>query len=185
MTTLVGYASRYGATRGIAERIADTLASLGHPAQARPVHAVGDLARYDAFVIGSAAYMGSWLREAREFVRINQKMLTTRPVWLFSSGPLGAATTDAKGRDVLVTSEPKEFAEFREAVSPRATRVFFGALNPGKLSFSHRAARLIPAARVLMPEGDFRNWADIDAWATSIASELAGVLEPALAGVGR
>ena len=122
MTTLVGYASRYGATRGIAERIADTLASLGHPAQARPVQAIGDLARYDAYVIGSAAYMGSWLREAREFVRINQKLLT-----------------------------------------------------------SHRAARLIPAARVLMPEGHFRNWADIDAWATSIPSELVGVLEPALA----
>jgi menaquinone-dependent protoporphyrinogen oxidase len=181
MTTLVGYASRYGATRGIAERIADTLASAGHPAQARPVQAVGDLVRYDSYVIGSAAYMGSWLREAREFVRINQRLLTTRPLWLFSSGPLGTATTDAKGRDVLVTSEPKEFAEFREALSPRATRVFFGALNPGKLRFSHRAARLIPAARALMPEGDFRNWADIDAWATSIASELTGVLEPALA----
>ena len=180
MTTLVGYASRYGATQGIAERIADTLASAGHRAQARPVQAVGDLARYDAYVIGSAAYMGSWLREARDFVRINQKLLTARPVWLFSSGPLGTATTDAKGRDVLLTSEPKEFAEFREAVSPRATRVFFGALNPGTLGFSHRAAQLIPAARVLMPAGDFRNWADIDAWAASIASELARLLEPAL-----
>lgn len=181
MTTLVGYASRYGATRGIAERIADMLASAGQPAQVRPVRAVGDIARYDAYVIGSAAYMGSWLREAREFVRINQELLTARPVWLFSSGPLGTLTTDAKGHDVLVTSEPKEFAEFRETISPRATRVFFGALNASKLGFPHRAARLIPAARVLMPEGDFRNWTDIDGWAASIASELARVLEPALA----
>ena len=75
MATLVGYASRYGATRGIAERIADTLASAGHPAQARPVQAVGDLVRYDSCVIGSAAYMGSWLREAREFVRIQPEVV--------------------------------------------------------------------------------------------------------------
>jgi menaquinone-dependent protoporphyrinogen IX oxidase len=36
MTTLVVYASKYGATQGIAERIADKLVLSGHPAQARP-----------------------------------------------------------------------------------------------------------------------------------------------------
>jgi len=163
MTTLVVYASKYGATQGIAERIADKLVSSGHPAQARPVKAAGDLLSYDAYVVGSAAYMGSWLKEAAEFVRSNQALLVTRPVWLFSSGPLGTATKDAKGRDLLVTSEPKEFTEFAEAIEPRATRVFFGALNPSKLGLAHRAARRLPAARPLLPEGDFRNWTAIDA----------------------
>jgi menaquinone-dependent protoporphyrinogen oxidase len=31
----------------------------------------------------------------------------------------------------------------------------------------------MPAARTLFPEGDFRNWNDIDAWATGIARALA------------
>jgi menaquinone-dependent protoporphyrinogen oxidase len=30
----------------------------------------------------------------------------------------------------------------------------------------------MPAARTLFPEGDFRNWNDIDAWAISIALAL-------------
>jgi menaquinone-dependent protoporphyrinogen oxidase len=178
MTTLVAYASRYGATQGIAERIAERLVLSGHPAQARPVKAAGDLLSYDAFAVGSAAYMGSWLKEATEFMRSNQVLLATRPVWLFSSGPLGAASKDAEGRDVLVTSEPKEFNEFREAIKPRAARLFFGALNPSKLGLSHRTFRRIPAGRRLLPEGDFRDWTVVDAWADSIAVELDRVTVP-------
>jgi menaquinone-dependent protoporphyrinogen oxidase len=88
---------------------------------------------------------------------------------------LGTATKDAKGRELLVTSEPKQFTEFKDAMNPRATRVLFGALNPSKLRFSHRATRRIPAARPLLSEGDFRNWAAIDDWAESIALELTRV----------
>jgi menaquinone-dependent protoporphyrinogen oxidase len=178
MTTLVAYASRHGATQGIAERISERLVSSGHPAQVRSIQAAGDLLSYDAYVIGSAAYMGSWLKEATEFVRSNQALLASRPAWLFSSGPLGGATQDAQGRDLLVTSEPNEFKEFREAIKPRDARVFFGALNPSNLTFSQRAFRRIPAGRTLLPEGDFRDWKGIDAWADGIALELEKVALP-------
>lgn len=174
MNILVAYASKYGATQGIAERIAEKLVTSGLAAQARPVKTVGELAGYDAYVIGSAAYMGSWLNEAAEFVRRNQAVLAMKPVWLFSSGPLGTAARDAQGRDLLVTSEPKEFAEFKETIKPHGTRVFFGALDPGKLGFRDRAMRTLPAGRALFPEGDFRDWPDIDAWAAGIAVELTG-----------
>jgi hypothetical protein len=40
MKTLVAYATRHGATAGIAERIAATLTESGRPAQARPVEEV-------------------------------------------------------------------------------------------------------------------------------------------------
>jgi menaquinone-dependent protoporphyrinogen oxidase len=177
MTVLVAYASKHGATQGIAERIAQTLVAAGQGAEARPVKASGDLAGYDAFVIGSAAYMGSWLKEAVEFVRHNQAILATRPVWLFSSGPLGTALTDAQGRDVMVASEPKEFAEFKETISPRGQRVFFGALNISRLGIADRLVTKLPAARAagLFPEGDFRDWEAIGAWAENIAHELAPV----------
>jgi menaquinone-dependent protoporphyrinogen oxidase len=124
-----------------------------------------------------ARFFGS--KGAAEFVRGNQALLATRPVWLFSSGPLGTASMDDKGWELLVLSEPKEFKEFNEAIKPRGVRVFFGALNPSRLGFSRRAARLIPAARAVLPEGDFRDWAAIDGWAESIASELARLLVPA------
>ena len=48
---------------------------------------------------------------------------------------------DAQGRDLLVVAEPKEIAEFREAINPRDHRVFFGAFDPKKLGFKDRTGR--------------------------------------------
>jgi menaquinone-dependent protoporphyrinogen oxidase len=56
MRVLIVYASRYGSTQGIAERIAATLRRQGVETTVTPVHDAGDPAGYDAVVIGSAAY---------------------------------------------------------------------------------------------------------------------------------
>ncbi|HEY8653187.1 MAG TPA: hypothetical protein VIL87_08840 [Dermatophilaceae bacterium] len=45
-------------------------------------------------------------------------------------------------------------------------------LDPGRLTFAEKTLRKLPAARAMMPEGDFRDWTEIDAWARSIAEEL-------------
>jgi menaquinone-dependent protoporphyrinogen oxidase len=172
MNVLVAYASKYGATRDIAERLADRLRAAGLEAQAQPVTTVGDLSGYGAFVIGSAAYLGHWLKDATAFVRRNGALLASQPTWLFSSGPLGTEPTDAQGRDLRLPAEPKEFAELKETIKPIGSRVFFGALDPGTLGFRDRAMRALPAGRALFPEGDFRDWPDIDAWAAAIAVEL-------------
>ena len=175
MRTLVAYASKYGATGRIAERIAERLQAFGLDAEARPVQQLADLSGYEAFVIGSAAYVGHWQPEAVEFVRRNRVALADRPTWLFSSGPLGTEATDAEGRDLRVASEPKEIAGFREAILPRDHHVFFGALNPSKLGLRDRAIRTLPAGRALLPEGDFRDWREIATWADGIAGELAPI----------
>jgi menaquinone-dependent protoporphyrinogen oxidase len=172
MTTLVGYSSKYGATQGIAERIAARLRDTGHDATALPLASVGDPANYDSFVIGSSVYAGSWRRDARDFVRRHRDMLAGAPVWLFSSGPLGTSKTDAQGRDQLTEAEPRQFATYRESLRPRALQVFFGAFDPAKLSRSDRLIMRIPALKDLMPTGDFRDWAAIDAWADDIGREL-------------
>jgi hypothetical protein len=51
---LVAYASKHGATQGIAERIAETLTAAGLEAEARSVQAAGELSGHEAFVIGRA-----------------------------------------------------------------------------------------------------------------------------------
>lgn len=101
-------------------------------------------------------------------------MLAERPVWLFSSGPLGTKATDDQGRDLLTVTKPKELADFREAINPRGHQVFFGALDAKKLGFLHRLMFNLPANRdrKLFPDGDFRDWNAIDAWAGKIAKEL-------------
>ena len=176
MRVLVAYASRHGATQGIAERIAETLRSAGLEADVRPAHSIKDLATYDAFVIGSAAYMFHWLKDATQLVRRNRSVLRERPVWLFSSGPVGSEPLNKDGVDQKVAAVPREMPELQELVSARGHRVFFGVyLRDRKPSgLAERFMSLMPAMEGL-PEGDFRDWPEIDAWAIEIARELAGV----------
>jgi len=174
MRVLVAYASRHGATQGIAERIADTLRAARLEAEARPAASVSSLAGYDAFVIGSAAYMFHWERDALGFVRRNRAAVAGKPVWLFSSGPLGTEPLDAEGRDQKVTAVPKEIPELRGSVGARDHRVFFGAYHRDRKphGLAERFVALMPAARDALPEGDFRDWPEIEAWAAEIAHEL-------------
>lgn len=172
MKVLVVYASRYGATKGIAERIAETIVRDGHDAEAVEARAAVKVDGYDAFVVGSAAYVGSWMKEATEFVRGNEAALARKPVWLFSSGPIGTDKVDAKGRDVREAATPKQFAEFEASIHPRDHHVFFGALDPAKFGFAHRAFYALPASRKLLVEGDFRDWSEVEGWAHAIAAAL-------------
>jgi menaquinone-dependent protoporphyrinogen oxidase len=174
MHVLVGYATRHGATRGIAERIGARLREAGLESDVRPVAEVRDVAAYDAFVIGGAAYMFHWLKDATEFVKRHRTVLAERPVWLFSSGPLGTDAVDEKGRDVLDTTVPKEFPELRGLVHPRGEQVFFGAWDPAypAVGMAEKLVRRMPAMKEAMPAGDFRDWPAIDAWADEIAAGL-------------
>jgi menaquinone-dependent protoporphyrinogen oxidase len=174
MDVLVTYASRHGATAGIAERIAAGLRSAGLHTEVKPVTEVADVATYDAFVIGGATYMFHWLKDATAFVKRHRTTLTERPVWLFSSGPLGTDPIDKEGRDVLDTSRPKEFEELIALLRPRGERVFFGAWDPDAppVGIAERLMHLAPAGKDALPAGDFRDWPAIDAWAAEIAAEL-------------
>jgi len=169
---LVAYASKHGATRGMAERVGERLAADGREVRVLPFSNVATPAAYSAFVLGSAVYLGKWRKEAGDFVRQNSALLATRPVWLFCSGPLGAATMDEQGRDVLEKSRPAEFAEFGKSVRPRDLTVFYGALDPHQRDGASWLLRRLPAGRKLLPEGDFRDWDAIDAWAGRIARDL-------------
>jgi menaquinone-dependent protoporphyrinogen oxidase len=160
---LVGYASKHGSTHEIAEFIAARLRESGLAVETLRMASLSPEQPYDAAVLGSGIYYGSWLGDAVEFVRHNQAELGRRPVWLFSSGPLGAHVEDAE-------EQPKDIASLREAIHPRGHEVFFGALDRSRLSFPERM--IVKGVRA--PEGDFRDWARIEDWARGIAGELAG-----------
>ncbi len=174
---LVVYASRHGATRGIAERIAATLRQTGAEVTLQPAGRADKPAGYAAVILGSALYYFRWLKEATGFVRRHRDVLAQRPVWLFSSGPLGTATIDERGNDVRAAAGPKDLAELQSAIAPRDHRVFFGAFDPqsAPVGLLERVVRLLPAARAAFPVGDFRDWREIDAWVGDIARALAPV----------
>jgi menaquinone-dependent protoporphyrinogen oxidase len=175
MRVLVAYASRYGATQGIAERIAAQLNVEGLAAVAASVTTDPDVIAYDAFVIGGAAFYGKWQKEVHEFVARHESVIANHPTWFFSSGPVGPNALDDKGRDQKTMAIPTDFADFRDTIHPRGERVFFGAFDAAKVPILTRAIRLMPAARKVLPEGDFRDWADIDGWAKEIAASLVPV----------
>ena len=169
MRALVAYSSKYGATKGIAERIGERLRTRGLDvvvARCRDVH---DPSGYDAYIVGSATYAFNWRKDARKFVKRNATLLTGRPTWLFSSGPVGTDRVDKDGNDVLVGAAPKQFAEFEELVHPRGKQVFFGAYDPEKIRGVDRMVAWMPAIHDLLPAGDFRDWDAIDGWADSVA----------------
>lgn len=169
MQVLVIYGSRLGATRGIAERIATRLREDRLEVTVQPASGAVAFTDADAFVIGSGVYGGHWVKEAAEYVRKHRAVLVHRPVWLFSSGPVGDLAT----RHTPV--EPKEVAGLRAMVNPREHRVFFGALDRSMVGGSTLgfAERLI--AKTMVPEGDYRDWRAIESWAANIARELARV----------
>jgi menaquinone-dependent protoporphyrinogen oxidase len=174
MNILVAYATRHGSTAGIAERIAATLCAQDLPAEARPVGEVTDLEPYDAVIIGGAAYMFHWLKDATTFAKRHREELRRRPVWLFSSGPLGTDLVDAEGRDVLTAGRPKEFDELVDLLQTRGEQVFFGAWDPDAppIGLGERMLRHMPASKDALPAGDFRDWPAIEAWAAKIAAGL-------------
>jgi menaquinone-dependent protoporphyrinogen oxidase len=157
----VVYASKHGATEGIARHIAERLRASGREVEVRAADAADDLGPPEAVVLGSAVYAGSWMKEAVAFSERHAGSLSGVPVWLFSSGPLGEDVDDEE-------PQPRQLPELEAALSPREHRVFFGALDRSKLGF---AERMIVKA-VKAPDGDYRDWDAIAAWADEIAASL-------------
>ena len=175
MTTprvLVTAASRHGATQEIAEVLARRLPespagrAAGLTAIALPVGHQPDPGHFTAVVLGSAVYAGRWLEPARTYTATRAATLRERPVWLFSSGPIGAPPFPA--------DDPYDAGPLAELSGAREHRVFPGRLDPARLGVGERA--MVTAMRA--PVGDFRDWGAVRAWADEIAEDLVRVPLP-------
>jgi menaquinone-dependent protoporphyrinogen oxidase len=160
MRVLVAVASRHGSTREIAGRLAARLEVGGHHVHNVEIGPATHVPGYDAYVVGSAVYAGRWLKPAREFLHLHAVEMRSRPVWLFSSGPLG----DHAAPDSAV-DHPEQLVAL---VGAHAHHVFTGRMFRSELG----AVERLMAGAVHAPEGDFRDWQDVDDWAGSIADEL-------------
>jgi menaquinone-dependent protoporphyrinogen oxidase len=166
----VAYATRYGATAGIAERIGEKLRQAGLEVDVLPVKNVTSLTSYAAAIVGSAVYAGQWRKEAAEFLQNQEAALAALPTWLFSSGPTG------EGDPVELMKGfrfPEGLQPVADRIRPREIAFFHGALDLQRLSLPEK----IIIKGIKAPVGDFRDWAAIDAWATAIASAV-GAAQP-------
>jgi menaquinone-dependent protoporphyrinogen oxidase len=165
MKILVTVASKHRSTLEIGQAVGRALASHGIAADVCPAAEVDTVAGYDAVILGSGVYAGNWLAPARDFITRCLGQLRERPVWLFSSGPMGDPP--------LPSGDPAGVAALIELVHPRGHRVFAGRLDSADLGFGEKL--IIKAVRA--PLGDFRDWPAIQAWADEIAAELGAIDE--------
>lgn len=164
-SVLVVYASKYGSTKGVAERIGARLSERGHRVEVRAVDQTDGVDTYGAVVFGSAVFNQRWMPEGEEFVRRNQAALTGRPVWLFSVGTFG----DHKRLiGPLMKREPKGIEELTGTIRPRDYRVFAAVINRHQRPLLSRLFYYALGGRL----GDNRDWPDIDGWAQHIGQTL-------------
>ncbi|KAA0923520.1 MULTISPECIES: flavodoxin domain-containing protein [unclassified Rhodococcus (in: high G+C Gram-positive bacteria)] len=175
MRILIATASRHGSTRELGQWLGSSLtARLADTATAATVDVrdaaeVDSIAEYDAVVLGSGVYMGRWLGDARSLVAREQSELETRPVWLFSSGPIGSGTP------------PTAKSKWSEASWAIEHKVFGGKLDRSTLSLFERAVvRMINAG-----DGDDRSRAEVDEWAGDIIGVLTKRLSPSTSAVDK
>lgn len=163
---LVAYASKYGATMEIAEKIGEVLCQAGLPAEVKPVDSVRDVDGYQAVILGSALYIGKWHKGAETFLKQHESSLAERAVWLFSSGPTGQGDPLE-----LIDGQrlPAGLQPLVERIRPREVAVFHGHINPHKMNWIEKWAI---KSLVKKPFGDFRDWEAITAWTKGIAGAL-------------
>jgi len=170
MRVLVSVASRHGSTAEIADKIGEVLKAAGIDADIRPPDQILGVAQYDGVILGSGVYAGRWLAPAKQLAERESAVLRSRPVWLFSSGPVGDPAKPA--------AEPVDVDLVRKWTDAIDHRVFPGKLDRQELGFGERAIVLAVHAA----EGDFRQWEDVAAWAAGIVQTLQA---PPVSGVAR
>lgn len=160
MNVLVAVASRHGSSLQIGEVIATTLRARGLTADMLRVEDVASLDGYDAVVLGSSVYAGHWLRRARVFADTFEAELVRRPLWLFSSGPVGDPPKPMEN--------PAEIAALVKRFGARSHRLFGGRIEGDELGLAEKAL----VALVRAPYGDYRPWSDISVWSEGMAADL-------------
>ncbi|NMR30621.1 flavodoxin domain-containing protein [Crystallibacter degradans] len=173
MRILIGYASQSGSTAEIAEWMAAVL-QQDHNVDVLEIGQIGSLDNYEAVVLGSAIHSQSWLPAAAEFVHGHAGALRTKPIWLFSVGMSDGLPRPL--RKLAKTAQDKRIAlAFRDKIQPRSHRVFSGVC---------RAEQLPRPGRMLFVAGgghfgDYRDRAEIEAWAREISRALIAGAYPA------
>lgn len=160
MRIVVTAASMHGSTAQIADAIGEQLTAAGHDVHVQVPEVVRDLDGIDAVVLGSAEYAGRWQRPARKVVTRLGPELARRPVWMFSSGPVGDPPKPV--------GEAVDVAAASVATAARGHRIFAGHLDLDELGLGERAMVRVFRATT----GDFRDWDEITGLAQDIDTEL-------------
>jgi menaquinone-dependent protoporphyrinogen oxidase len=164
---MVAYATRYGSTREVAERVGARLRERGVDADVKAVRDVRSLEGVGHVVFGAPLYIGSMLKDAGAFLERHRRALEEMPVSVFLLGPLHANELD-EAREQVASALGKV-----GWLKPVSTELFVGKYDPKALRGCDKLIPLLPVSPLKgAPASDDRDWRAIDAWADGLAEGL-------------
>lgn len=163
---LVTYASRYGSTTDVANAVTEELTELGFDVDLLPVGRQIQVAKYDAVVVGAAAYGRKWLPAASVFVVGNRDRLAQLPVALFTTGTLGVKNPKSalKEHESIVAT----LRELSPGLNPVSTALFHGLFTRSNLPLCLRVLDWMAGT----PQGDHRDWDAIRSWGRRVGERF-------------
>lgn len=161
---LVGYATKYGSTREVAQAISDVLRQGGLEVDLKELRDVKSLADYQAVVIGAAFYIFKWHKDALKFLSRFQNSLEKMPVAVFSLGPT-EESKDEESQKTVDAQLDKTLAKY-PWLKPVSQVLFGGKMDPATMDFPWKF--IMKSMQV----NDMRDWQAIKAWAEEVKEEL-------------
>lgn len=160
---LIAYATKYGATKEIAEKMAGILEEELSVSLA-PASEVKSIQSYDAVIIGSSVYHDNWLHDAEELLESFQDQLASKDVWLFSDG----ISAEIQGQHKIDNWLPDALKTLAEHINLKQATLFAGKVDANLMNTDDWLVN--PDLRDLSE--DYRDWNTIETWTRAISQEL-------------
>jgi len=170
MKILITYSGSGGLTAEVAERIGRVLSGLGEVVTVLPMSGVTTLKGYKAVVAGSMEQAGHWTPEALDFARRYQGVFWTTQLAIFTVCPSLGSDKGAESHMVVM----QYTAPVRAMAHPVSEGFFSYEIEPKKdTNPGERSKFKLSILLGLLKEGDHRNQAAIETWATKLHEKLA------------
>ncbi len=170
---LVAYGTVHGSTAEIAARIGARLSDAGFDTDVLHANLGIDVAKYDAIVVGSPMYAGTWVSDPAIMLVGNRDRVEHLPIALFSVGMIDVKHAGQLQQEHDAWIE-KAFVGEGMHLNVVSSGVFNGAFWRSNLPWW---MRFIDAVMRVTPQGDHRQWDVIESWADETSNALRNAID--------